>query len=71
MNISDWGSGTNFLFSQNELSIDDDILTYNTRSTKFINFKDQHTFYFLKSLSHFEIDGVEEIDPDVIHMFGI
>ena len=35
---SDWSAGIDFFFSQNELTIDDNILTYSTRSTKFMNY---------------------------------
>ena len=39
-----WTTGTDLFFSENELSIDDNILTYNSRSTTFINYLKSTTF---------------------------
>ena len=63
--------GTHIYFSKNQLSIDDDILTYNTRSIEFMNYDPQSLSKFVipRSISYFENEIKE--DYDVLHWFGL
>ena len=55
-------------FSVNELSIDDDILTYNERKETFINYHETIQYYLPQDLLYYE---GEEYEHDALHMFGL
>ena len=70
----DWVYGTSLYFSQNQLSVDDDMLLYNTRSVTFMNYEPQllSNFRAPQWATHFANEEGEEIeDVDTLHYFGL
>ena len=63
-------TGNDMFFSLNELSIDDDVLSYSTRSTTFINYLNQNDFWTFNSQIYWENELEEYEDVDAIHIFG-
>ena len=61
-------AGHDFFFSYNELSIDDNILLYNTRSTAFINYLNKIDFQGPHSAFYYSGEIQEELD--LVYLFG-
>ena len=52
------------------MTIDDNIFTYNSRSTTFINFLSRIPFRADKHLVNWESEGEIGDSPDILYMFG-
>ena len=62
--------GSNFFVSQNEISIEDDMLFYDQRSTKFINFnRREEVSYSTKHMREVK-DGEIKTWPEVLYHFS-
>ena len=64
-------TATDLFFSENEVTIDDNILTYSTRSTTFINYLSKVKVRALQDSIYFENELEEREYPDTIHLFGL
>ena len=70
----DWVQGTHLYFSQNQLSVDDDMLLYNTRSVNFMNYEPQSqtNFRVLQSITYYADENDDEIkDLDCLYVVGL
>ena len=70
LEYDEWVYGEDIFFSENEVTIDDNILTYSTRSTTFLNYLTKQPFRARKDVGYYEDENGEREDPDFIHMFG-
>ena len=59
---NDWYTGMDFYFSLNELNIDDNMLSYETRSTSFIQYLNQNPFQGSNSVTYYENEVDEDVD---------
>ena len=60
-------TGNHLFYSVNELTIDDNILTYDSRSTTFLNYVNKG---FLRTIGYTTYWEGEEGVPDAIHFFS-
>ena len=57
MEKSEYYNARDSWFSQNELKIDDNVLTYSSRSTKFISFQSQNEYRGRQDTIYYDKDG--------------